>query len=141
MAVTYTQDAETQVEHAKQDVLDQLLKPEVQESLTMLIDNLPKLTEMVTFLTKAYDFTQAVATDKVLIEDFAGGIREFMHPIQEKAKDVASAAIEAKERAQADNSTIGVFGLLRMMKDPQMQQAFRFMNAFLNVMDERKHQK
>ncbi|MDA2242358.1 hypothetical protein PDN14_28830, partial [Bacillus cereus group sp. Bc222] len=29
------------------DVLDQLLKPEVQESLTTLVEQLPKLTELV----------------------------------------------------------------------------------------------
>ena len=46
--------------------LEQLLKPEVQESLTTLVDNLPKLTEMLTVMTKAYDFGKSVATDPVL---------------------------------------------------------------------------
>ena len=48
------------------DVLDQLMKPEVQQSLTVLVDDLPKLAEMVTMMTKAYDFAQGIATDKVL---------------------------------------------------------------------------
>ncbi len=48
------------------DVLDQLLKPEVQESLTTLVEQLPKLTELVNILTKSYDFAQTVATDEVL---------------------------------------------------------------------------
>ena len=39
----------------KLDLLDQLLKPEVQESVTYLVEQLPKLTEIVDFLTKAYD--------------------------------------------------------------------------------------
>lgn len=68
------------------DVLDQLMKPEVQESLTVLVDSLPKLAEMVTLMTKAYDFAQNIATDKVLINDFAQGIGEFVKPVQEKAK-------------------------------------------------------
>ena len=43
----------------KLDVLDQLLKPEVQESLTTLVEQLPKLTELVNLLTKSYDFAQS----------------------------------------------------------------------------------
>ena len=31
------------------DILDHLLKPEVQNSLNALVEQLPKLTEMVTF--------------------------------------------------------------------------------------------
>ncbi|OCT13657.1 hypothetical protein A8709_18900 [Paenibacillus pectinilyticus] len=122
------------------DVLDQLLKPEVQQSLTVLVDNLPKLVEMVTVMTKAFDFVQGVATDKVLINDFAQGIGEFVKPVQEKAKDIASAAIEAGERSQADAATtIGIFGVLKMMKDPEVQKTLRFAQAFLNVLAERKN--
>ncbi|RTE07170.1 DUF1641 domain-containing protein [Paenibacillus whitsoniae] len=122
------------------DVLDQLLKPEVQQSLTVLVDNLPKLAEMVTVLTKAYDFAQNIATDKVLINDFAQGIGEFVKPVQEKAKDIASAAIEAGERSQAEaGTTIGLFGILKMLKDPEVQKTLRFAQAFLNVLAERKN--
>lgn len=51
------------------DVLDQLLKPEVQASLTTLVDNLPKLAEMTTLLTKTYEFATSVATDETLKND------------------------------------------------------------------------
>lgn len=128
------------VERNSQDILDQLLKPEVQESLTVLVDNLPKLAEMVTFLTKAYDFAQQVATDKVLINDFAHGIGEFVKPVADKAKGIAAAAIEAGDRAQADTSTIGLFGILRMLKDPQVQKTLRFAQAFLGALADNKQQ-
>lgn len=72
------------------DVLDQLMKPEVQESLTVLVENLPKLAEMVTAMTKAYDFAQSVATDKVLISDTMSAMGEFAKPVVDKAKGVAS---------------------------------------------------
>ncbi|MNZ49460.1 hypothetical protein D3C78_672290 [compost metagenome] len=124
------------------DVLDQLMKPEVQQSLTVLVDNLPKLAEMVTCMTKAYDFAQNIATDKVLINDFAQGIGEFVKPVQEKVKNVAAAAIEASDRSQeAAGTTVGLFAMLKMLKDPQVQQTLRFAQAFLNVMAERKNEK
>lgn len=121
------------------DVLDQLMKPEVQQSLTVLVDNLPKLAEMVTLMTKAYDFAQGIATDKVLIDEFAHGIGEFVKPVQEKAKGIAAAAIEAGERAQADaGSSVGLFAMLKMLKDPEVQKTLRFAQAFLTVLSEKK---
>ncbi|CAM3931083.1 DUF1641 domain-containing protein [Cohnella lubricantis] len=129
------------VQRNPQELLDQLLKPEVQESLTVLVDNLPKLTEMVTFLTAAFDFAKNVATDKVLINDFAHGIGEFVKPVAEKAKGIAAAAIEANERAEADTSTIGMFGVLKLLKDPQVQKTLKFTQAFLGALSENKQQR
>ncbi|MBD2870262.1 DUF1641 domain-containing protein [Paenibacillus arenilitoris] len=126
------------------DVLDQLMKPEVQQSLTVLVDNLPKLAEMVTMMTKAYDFAYGIATDKVLINDFAQGIGEFVKPVQEKAKGLATAAMEAGERsheAEAAGATVGLFAMLKMLKDPEVQRTLRFAQAFLNVLAERRNEK
>ncbi|GAB6989235.1 DUF1641 domain-containing protein [Paenibacillus pini] len=120
------------------DVLDQLMKPEVQESLTILVDNLPKLAEMVTVMTKAFDLAQSVSKDQVLIEDLKGGMQEFVKPITEKAKGVAAAAIEAGDRAQVDTSSVGLFGMLKMLKDPQVQKSLRFVQAFLDIQAKRQ---
>jgi len=123
------------------DVLDQLMKPEVQESLTVLVENLPKLAEMVTVMTKAYDFAQSIATDKVLISDTMSAMGEFAKPVVDTAKGVASAAIEAGDRAQVDQSTVGLFGMLKMLKDPNVQKSLRFAQAFLSVLNERQQQR
>jgi uncharacterized protein YjgD (DUF1641 family) len=123
------------------DVLDQLMKPEVQESLTVLVENLPKLAEMVTLLTKTYDVVQSLATDQVFVEDIKGGISEVAMPIVEGAKTLAANAIEANDRAQAETATIGLFGLLKMLKDPQVQKTFRFAQAFLEISAQRSQQK
>jgi uncharacterized protein YjgD (DUF1641 family) len=52
-------------------------------------------------------------------------------------KGLAANAIEAKDRAEENNDVIGLFGLLRMMKDPQAQKLFRFASAFLEISAER----
>lgn len=126
---------------AKLDVIDQLMKPEVQASLNALIEQLPKLTEMTTMLTKTYDLVQTVANDKVLIDDFKGGMMGVLNPVKDKAKYFASAAIEASDRAKTDTTNVGLFDLLRMMKDPQVQKMFRFLQAFMNVLSEREQQR
>ncbi len=99
------------VSQGQRDLIDQPLKPEVQESLTVLVDQLPKLTELVNILTKSYDFAQSVATDEVLKSDTVGALTEILEPVKETAKEVAATAIEAKDRADASNETIGLFGL------------------------------
>lgn len=133
------QEATISEQQQKADLLDQLLKPEVQESLTVLVDNLPKLTEMVTFLTKAYDVTQSLVSDPVFVEDVKAGMGGVIGPVVGKAKGLASAAIEAGDRAQVDTTPVGLFGLLKMIKDPNVQQTLRFGQAYLNILSERQN--
>ena len=121
------------------DVLDQLLKPEVQESLTTLVEQLPKLTELVNILTKSYDFAQTVATDEVLKSDTVGAITELVEPVKDTVKSMDATAIEAKDRADESNEVIGLFGLLKLLKDPQAQKMFRFVNAYLQISAERNN--
>lgn len=121
------------------DVLDQLLKPEVQESLTTLVEQLPKLTELVNILTKSYDFAQTVATDEVLKSDTVGAITELVEPVKDTVKSMAATAIEAKDRAEESNEVISIFGLLKLLKDPQAQKMFRFVNAYLQISAERNN--
>lgn len=133
--------AETAVtsSQSKQDLLDQLLQPEVQQSLITLVDQLPKLTEVVNLLTKTYDLAQQIATDDVLKSDTVNAIKEISEPVINGVKSVAQTAIEAKDRAESTNESIGVFGLLKLLKDPETQKLIRFVNAFLEINAERKN--
>ncbi|WP_151734843.1 DUF1641 domain-containing protein [Paenibacillus tengchongensis] len=126
--------------YSKADMLDQLLKPEVQESLTKLIEQLPQITQLVGALTKSYDFVQSVATDEVLKNDTVGAIKELADPVVGSVKNMAATVIEAKDRANASTETVSVFGLMKMLKDPQVQKLLRFLNAYLQVSGERSRQ-
>ena len=99
------------------------------------------MTELVNILTKSYDFAQSVATDEVLKNDTVGAITEIVEPVKETVKSVAQTAIEAKDRADSSTEIIGLFGLLKMLKDPQAQKLFRFANAYLQISEERNRQK
>jgi uncharacterized protein YjgD (DUF1641 family) len=68
-----------------------------------------------------------------------GGMQEFIKPLEGKIKECAATAIEANDRAQANQeTTIGLFGILRMLKDPQMQKVFRFVQAYLDLKSEKQ---
>ena len=133
-----TKQAQEALSAGNLDLLDQLLKPEVQASLTTLVEQLPKLAEVVTLLTKAYDLAQLVATDDVLKSDTVSAVKEMTEPVIGSVKNIAATAIEAKDRADDTNETVGIFGLLKLLKDPETQKVLRFANAFLTVQSERK---
>jgi uncharacterized protein YjgD (DUF1641 family) len=137
-----SQATSSTINHDQKDILDQLLEPELQESLAVLVENLPKLAELVTTLTKLQDVVQSITSDRVLHDDFVNGMQEFVKPVEGKVKEVAATAIEANDRAQEDqSSTIGLFGLLRMLKDPQVQKLFRFTQAYLDITSEQQKQR
>ncbi|MEF2968282.1 DUF1641 domain-containing protein [Paenibacillus sp. M1] len=127
--------------NAQKDIVDQLLKPEVQESLTVLVQQLPKLTELVNVLTNSYDFAKSMATDETFKSDMVGAISEMAGPVKDKVKHLAANVIEAKDRAEASQEVIGLFGLLKMLKDPEAQKLFRFVNAYLQVANEKNGRK
>lgn len=52
---------------------------------------------------------------------------------------MAATAIEAKDRADESTEVIGLFGLLKLLKDPQAQKMFRFVNAYLQISAERNN--
>lgn len=120
------------------DLVDQLLKPEVQQSLSSLVENLPKLTEMVNTLTQAYDTMQGLAKDQVFVNDIKAGFSGVVGPVVAKAKHAAAAAMEAGERAKSDTNTVSMFGVLKMLKDPNVQKALKFSQAYLDVLNEKK---
>lgn len=134
---TQPEPAAAAASFAKEDLLIQLLKPEVQQSLTVLVEQLPQITQLVSTLTKSMDFVQTLASDEVLKSDTVGAIKEIAEPVVGSVKNLAATAIEAKDRANESNEVISIFGLMKMIKDPQVQKLLRFLNAYLQVSGER----
>lgn len=140
MSETNTQ-TQSAVTPSQQALLEKLSNPEVQASLNTLVDQLPQLTELVDALTKSYAFTKQLANDEVLKNDIVSATTEIVGPVIEGARGIALNAVEAKDRAEKSDEVIGIFGLMKMMKDPQAQKLFRFINAYLQVANERSNQK
>lgn len=132
--------ADSAAQATPQALLEQLLKPEIQNSLTTLIEQLPKLTEMMSTLAQSYDFVKTLANDATFKSDMVGAIAEIGGPVKESAKTIAANVIEAKDRAETSQETIGVFGLLKLLKDPEAQRLFRFVQAYLQVSGEKRGQ-
>lgn len=136
-SATFKENSSTQSSQESVDILEQLLKPEIQDSLTTLIEQLPKLTELLTILNSSFDFAKTVANDNVLKSDTVEFIKEIGSPVKNSVKNIAATAIEAKDIANDSTEVIGLFGLLKMLKDPQAQKLFRFASAYLQLSAER----
>ncbi|MCL6627010.1 MAG: hypothetical protein K6T68_10570, partial [Alicyclobacillus shizuokensis] len=89
---------------SKDEVFDLLLKPEVQQSLATLVENLPRIAGMVAVLNKVCDLAKEVLTDAEFMGAVDEMIREKTKPIQAKLGDLPSAIREAKQRAEASNA-------------------------------------
>ncbi|MGB7998739.1 MAG: DUF1641 domain-containing protein [Anaerobacillus sp.] len=133
-------DGKRAVTQDERELLDQLLDPKVQESLSVLVKELPKVTELVNMMSKSYDTVQSLANDDVLKNDTVEFMSEIINPVKHSVKDVAANAIEAKDQAEKSSEVIGLFGLLKMLKDPQAQKLFRFVNAYLKVSGEKNNE-
>ncbi|WP_051404827.1 DUF1641 domain-containing protein [Bacillus cihuensis] len=63
-----------------------------------------------------------------------GWFPEFVDPLVGKVKEFAATAIEASDRMHKNQPTpISLFGLLRMLKDPQVQKMFQFVQAYSEI--------
>ena len=97
------------------DMLQQLLKPDVQEALTAW----PRTSFSTRNERSARPSVRLGETgwrsDRVLVQDTLGGL-VMVKPLEEKAKHYASAAIEARNRAEQEKRSIGLFGMLRLLE-------------------------
>jgi uncharacterized protein YjgD (DUF1641 family) len=133
---TLTQNA-NQIQ-SKDDVFDLLLQPEIQQSLATIIEYLPRVAAMLATLNKVCDVAKEVLTDGELMGALDQMIREKTKPMQGKLGDLSSAVQEAKERAAQSNAQIGLFGILRLLKEPVVQKNLRFVQALCEVLSERE---
>ncbi|MDQ0189227.1 DUF1641 domain-containing protein [Alicyclobacillus cycloheptanicus] len=116
--------------------LDELLiRPEIQQALTTILQELPKLAAVMTLMGKAIEAGKDVLTDG----DTLGALEDKVKSVAGgRVQDLYGAFQEARKRAEADRTEIGIFGIMRMLKDPVIQKSLRFVQAFCNVIEERQ---
>ncbi len=111
---------------------------ETVHSIATLINKLPKFAKYAESAERLVDFGQAVLSDKQSMEYLVEGMDSLTAPIYGMAQECTSVLEEAKKKARKDDSPIGIFTLLRMLKDPTVQSGLQFMRAVLDVIETRK---
>ncbi|MFX4302498.1 hypothetical protein ACOJUR_09615 [Alicyclobacillus tolerans] len=107
------------------------------ESAFILLDKLPKLAKYVQQMELAIDIVESFVTDKQSIEYLTNGINDIVEPWRSKIQDGVSIVKEAQQRAAKDQSTLSVFSLMKLVKDPTMQKGLHIIKEILTVIGER----
>lgn len=132
---------QTETHSSKADAIELLLEPENQEALRAIVEQLPKVASAMRLFGKAYDVIEEILTDGATLGAIEEMVRAKTGPVLSKTSGVMTAVKEAQVRAESDSSTIGVFGLMRLLKEPSVQKNLRFVQNFLTILSEQNNRK
>lgn len=107
------------------------------DALLTLVDKLPKLAQTVEMLERATPFIEMIAKKENLVS-VAEVAEIVVAPVTERVQEGLSMVKEAKSRAEQNRESVSIFGLLRLLKDPTVQDGLKFVQALLEVVSERK---
>lgn len=122
----------------KSDLPDVTINRDTLNATLKLVDKLPKLVEMLDSVEPMIEFAQAVLSDRQSLQHLLAGAEDLVKPAKDKVQEGLSIMEEAKRRAQADRTPVGIFSLLKLLKDPNVQYGIHFAQAALAVLGERK---
>lgn len=107
------------------------------QALSSIMEKLPRIAKSVELLDQISPFVEFISKRETLVS-FAEVLELVSDPVTCRIQEGMSMVKEAQRRAERDSSTISIFGLLRLLKDPSVQSGLKFIHAFLEVWQERK---
>ncbi len=122
------------------DTAKDLAKPFSAEKLSAalsLLDKLPMLVKLTNLLEMGVDLVEPMVTDAELLPLFIKTVFDATLPVGQLVTDNLSMFYAAKAKAEKDTTNYGVFGLMRFLKDPTVQQSLRIAAAYLGALSER----
>lgn len=122
----------------KSDLPDVSITRDTLNAMMVLVDKLPKLVETITALEPMVEFVQAILSDRDSLQNLVKGAEDLIRPTQQRVQEGLSIMEEAKSRAATDRTQVGIFSLLKLLKDPNVQYGIHFMQAVIAVIGERK---
>jgi uncharacterized protein YjgD (DUF1641 family) len=113
------------------------LNKENLEALGVIIDKLPTIAKTMALLDRITPFLEFVGNEEFVLalSEVFGVVTA---PVKERVQDGISMVKEAKERAARNDTNLSIFGLLKMLKDPAVQNGIKFSQALMDVVAERK---
>jgi len=129
---------ETQTATKYRDISEVLLDEDVEQSLVTLLEQLPKLTSIISMASTAAGLLQEAVTDPELMDIAKDMTKEKLAPLQSRWLEAKEILRDTRLQAEQDTAYIGVFGLLRILKDPQVQKSLRYIQAFLRTLEARQ---
>lgn len=132
-------------DHTSLNKYDQLLSTynisiESVTSLITLIEKLPKLVNMIEQLENIMEFVTAILHDEQSTEYIMSNVKEYATPLLSKGQEGLSLIQEVQNRVECNPQNVKLFSLVKWLKDPMVQKSLCYVQAALEVMNE-KNQK
>ncbi|WP_027415662.1 DUF1641 domain-containing protein [Aneurinibacillus terranovensis] len=108
------------------------------ESLAVIIENLPRIADMMLLLNRIASVVEPIITDKNSLAVVTDTAKLVTEPVTERVQEGISIVKEAKARAERNQTNVSIFGMLKLLKDPAVQKGFKFVQALLDVLSEKK---
>lgn len=108
------------------------------EALAVLIESLPRLAKLVSVLDRVYSTVEPLISDKDSLAYLVDTAKVITTPVTDRVGEGVSIVKEAKERAARKTETISIFGLLKLLKDPAVQNGLKFTQSLLEILSEKK---
>ncbi len=103
-----------------------------------LLNKLPKLLQYLEVLEPWVEFAIGVLQDEDSMRYLTTEVGALTQPIQSTVDKGRSLLQDAKRKAAKDNSQMGVFTLVKLLRDPTLQEGLKLAKAVLEVIEERK---
>lgn len=107
------------------------------EALASIADKLPRIAQSLELLDKVVPLLEKAGQRENWVA-MAGLVEVLAAPVTEKFQDGMSMVKEAKQRSERNKNDISIFGVLKLLKDPLVQDGLKFVQALLEVTNEKR---
>lgn len=116
------------------------------EAMLSLVQLLPRLTPVVEQLDNVLSFAESVWGDERTVDQLTKTVTETVNhyvPI-DKGKELATVGKEIVEETKEEfeqtkqQPDLSIFGVMKMLKDPVVQDGLKLVQAFLNVVERKR---
>lgn len=113
------------------------LSKENVEALASIADKLPRIAQSLELLDKVVPLIEKAGQRENWVA-MAGLAEVLAAPVTERVQDGMSLVKEAKARSERNTSDVSIFGVLKLLKDPFVQDGLKFIQALLEVANEKR---
>lgn len=133
--LTDTQSLSVIADEAESKVKNLEINEEHFEALLTLTKLLPRLAPMVEQVDNIAAFLEDVASDEKTVTMLIDGLNDLV-PVKESIEVLDEAKLHFEETK--DSSDISIFGLMKMLKDPVVQDGLKFTQSLLYAINKRR---
>lgn len=107
-------------------------------SLLVLMEKLPSLISTINQLEGSLAFATAISKDAETLDYLTEQVRAYAEPVIEEGKKGMAFVATVKTKAEQDHKKYSIFSIFKWLKDPAVQKGFRYINAALETLNEKK---